>query len=106
MAIMYGFVARKQGLIHFSYLYGVVAAFLITTLYGSGYLLTGSSIALFGQVEVYNGRLAVYAATALALQGILLSKVFLRRESSLAVDIGLTVSVYIISFLTFAVLGF
>jgi hypothetical protein len=103
LAIMYGFEARKQGLVLYSYLYGVAAAFLITTLYGSGYLLTGSSIALFGQLEMYNGRLAIYAATALALQIILLSKVFLRRKSAWATDIGLIVVAYLASFVTFAI---
>ena len=104
MAIMYGFVARKDGLIHYSYLYGVVAAVLITTLYGSGYLLTGSSVALFGQLEVYNGRLAIYSATALVLQVVMLGKVFLRK-SSWVLDIGLIMSAYLVSFLTFAIFG-
>ena len=52
-----------------------LAAFLI--LLGSGYLVTRSNIVLFGQLEAHNGRLAIYAATVLVLQLIMLGKVFL-----------------------------
>jgi hypothetical protein len=57
------------------------------------------------RLEVYNGRLAIYAATALALQIILLSKVFLRPKSAWVTDIGLIVVAYLAYSVTFAIFG-
>jgi hypothetical protein len=104
LSILYASIARNEGMMYYSYFYGVAATILIMMLQGSGYLLTGLPLALLPGIEQYTNSLAVYATTITSMQILLVCKMFLRDAKFSVRDLAITLAVYVASYIFFAVL--
>jgi hypothetical protein len=82
LSVLYGSMTRREGLVYYSYFYGV-AATLVTTLMlqGIGFLFIGLPLILLPGLELFQNSIAVYATTVLSMQIVLLWRVF-RPDSS------------------------
>jgi hypothetical protein len=105
LCVMYASVTRKQGLVYYSYFYGV-AATLLTTLMTQGlaFLFTGLNIVLLPGLELFQNSLAVYATTVLSMQLLLLWKIFRPSSDFSAKDAAFIIITCGVSYLLFAVL--
>jgi hypothetical protein len=104
LSVLYASVSRRQGLVYYSYFYGV-AATLVTTLMlqGIGFLIIGSPVILLPGFELFPNSIAVYAITVLSMQIVLLWRVF-RPSSSFSVRDAVVVSAACaVSYLLFTV---
>jgi len=104
LSILYASIVRKEGLVYYSYFYGVGAAILIMLLQGSGYLLTGLPIAFFPGIEQYTNSIAVYATTITSMQILLMLKMFMRSARFSLRDVAIVLAVYVVAYVFFAVL--
>ena len=105
LSVIYGSVTRKQGLVYYSYFYGV-AATLLTTLMtqGLGFLFTGLNIVLLPGLELFQNSIAVYATTVLSMQIVLLWKILRPSSAFSAKDAAFIIITCGISYLLFSVL--
>ena len=105
LSVIYGSLTRKQGLVYYSYFYGV-AATLLTTLMtqGLGFLFTGLNIVLLPGLELFQNSIAVYATTVLSMQIVLLWKILRPSSAFSAKDAAFIIITCGISYLLFSVL--
>jgi hypothetical protein len=81
LSVLYGSMTRRQGLVYYSYFYGVVATLLTTLmLQGIGFPFIGRPLILLPGLELFQNSIEVYAITVLSMQIVLLWRVF--RPSS------------------------
>lgn len=104
LAILYASITRNEGIVYFSYFYGVVATWLIMILQGSGYLLVGLPIALFPEIEQYANSLAVYVTTITSMQLLFICKMFLHDTKFSVRDVAIILALYVASLMFFGVL--
>ena len=102
LSILYGSVTRKEGLIFYSYFYGV-AATVVTTLMiqGIGFLFIGFAPVLLPGLELFRDSIAVYATTVLSMQVVLLWRVSRPSSSFSLRDIFVVSLVCAASYLSF-----